>query len=590
MKSLADKVIRLEHEPSGACSAAVRPAVAVLFIFTGVGCLAGEGLGVSRSEAAPVTTESEAQPAFASTARPAAPAPQSAPAVSAPDPASSATVPLETGTAAAENPEAEVPLPDNASAELRALAPKAIAGQPNAEHDLGTFFALGIGVPRDLEQAAYWYRRAADHGVANAAYNLGVLLERGLGVPRDPAAAVACFREAAQAGHAGALNALGLAYLNGSGVARDPTEALVWFQQASAGGNPRGAYNLAKLYESGELGTPDPQAAAGWYRVAADAGNDQAKAALARLQAASGTGASTAPRTGFVSLAPGAGLPVAAQATTAAGPEGILDDLAAQMTASEAAHPSKAAKIPVAVITATRATVAPEQPVTAAQIKEIQQLLARLNLYAGNATGRLGRKTRAAIAAFQQSQDLPVTRWPSVALLEALRTAALAAPAEDPVALAPAPEPRVTAAEIEEIQQLLARLDFDAGRADGQMGRKTRAAIADFQQSQDLPVTRRPSAALLEALRTAVQAAPAEAPVALAPAPEARVTATQIKEIQQLLGRLDFDAGRADGQMGRKTRAAIAAFQQSQDLPVTRRPSAALLEALRTATLPPGWD
>ncbi|MGF6232024.1 TPR repeat protein [Inquilinus ginsengisoli] len=82
------------------------------------------------------------------------------------------------------------------------------------------FFALGIEVSQNFERAAYWYRRAADQGVASAAYNLGVLFERGLGVPRDPEAAVARFRQAAEAGHAGALNALGIAFLSGSGVAR----------------------------------------------------------------------------------------------------------------------------------------------------------------------------------------------------------------------------------------------------------------------------------------------------------------------------------------------------------------------------------
>lgn len=422
MKSPADSDIRLDREPNCARSAASRRVVAVLLIFIGGGCFAAEGLGVRRAEAAPLAAAVEDPQVSAAASRPAAAAQQSTPAVLAPTPTAAAASLPETGTAAApaDNRAAELLLPDNASAELRDLARGAIAGQASAEHDLGTFFALGIEVPQNFERAAYWYRRAADQGVASAAYNLGVLLERGLGVPRDPEGAVACFRNAAEAGHAGALNALGIAYLGGSGVARDPTEALVWFRRASIGGNPRGAYNVARLYESGELGTPDPQTAASWYRVAADAGNEPARTALARLQAVAHGDGVAAPRIGFVSLAPEAGLLVLDQTSMpAAGPDPILDSLAAQMAGLPPPGP---AKVALASASAAQPAARPER-VSAAQVREIQRLLARRNFDVGPIDGVVGRRTRAAIAAFQQSQDLPVTRRPSVALLRVLRMA-----------------------------------------------------------------------------------------------------------------------------------------------------------------------
>jgi hypothetical protein len=52
-----------------------------------------------------------------------------------------------TVAALADKRTAQLPLLDNASAELRHLALGAAVGQANAEHDLGTFFALGIEVP-----------------------------------------------------------------------------------------------------------------------------------------------------------------------------------------------------------------------------------------------------------------------------------------------------------------------------------------------------------------------------------------------------------------------------------------------------------
>ncbi|MGK9235241.1 peptidoglycan-binding domain-containing protein, partial [Inquilinus limosus] len=75
-------------------------------------------------------------------------------------------------------------------------------------------------------------------------------------------------------------------------------------------------------------------------------------------------------------------------------------------------------------------------------------------------------------------------------------------------------------------------------------------------------------------------AAPATAPPA---GPGQPAGDAQIREIQQLLTMMNYDAGPADGQLGSKTRNAIGAFQRRQKLPVTRRPSAELLEALRRA-------
>ncbi|MGL4963250.1 MAG: peptidoglycan-binding protein [Inquilinus sp.] len=420
MKSQADSDTRLDQELNGARDTASWHTVAALLILTGGGNFIVEGLGARRAEATPLTAVVDVLQVSASATHPAAASPRTTPAVSAPHATAAAASPPDAraAVASAGDRTAQLPLPNNASDELRSLARGAVAGQANAEHDLGTFFALGIEVPQNLERAAYWYRRAADQGVASAAYNLGVLLERGLGVPRDPEAAVARFRQAAEAGHAGALNALGIAYLSGSGVTRDPMEALIWFRRASIGGNPRGAYNVAKLYEDGELGAPDPQTAASWYRVAADAGSEPARAALARLQAlASGDGV---PRIGFVSLAPEAGLLVLDQISMpAAAPDPILDSLAAQMADSPPLGPAKVAMAPASAAPPAAGPVR----VTVAQIREIQQLLTRVNLDVGPIDGVVGRRTRAAIARFQQSQDLPVTRRPSVELLSRLRAA-----------------------------------------------------------------------------------------------------------------------------------------------------------------------
>ncbi|MEO8452623.1 MAG: lytic murein transglycosylase [Gemmatimonadota bacterium] len=56
-------------------------------------------------------------------------------------------------------------------------------------------------------------------------------------------------------------------------------------------------------------------------------------------------------------------------------------------------------------------------------------------------------------------------------------------------------------AERREVQERLTKVGFDPGRADGSLGAKTRAAIADYERRHGLPVTSRPGGLLLERLR-----------------------------------------------------------------------------------------
>ena len=46
-------------------------------------------------------------------------------------------------------------------------------------------YANGFGVAKDENEAALWYRKAADQGWAEAQYNLGAAYFSGNGVPKD---------------------------------------------------------------------------------------------------------------------------------------------------------------------------------------------------------------------------------------------------------------------------------------------------------------------------------------------------------------------------------------------------------------------
>jgi len=92
----------------------------------------------------------------------------------------------------------------------------------------------GDGVAKDAEQAASWYRRAAEAGHADAQVNLGVCYFKGDGVSKDAEQAVSWFRRAAEAGLQECSVQLGLcAMLSGDGVAKDAEQAVSWYPSCS---------------------------------------------------------------------------------------------------------------------------------------------------------------------------------------------------------------------------------------------------------------------------------------------------------------------------------------------------------------------
>ena len=82
-------------------------------------------------------------------------------------------------------------------AALRVWEDQAMAGDAEAQAQVGETYEKGLGVAPDYALAAVWYRRAAEQGLIRAQVNLGTLFERGLGVPRDPTQALYWYRRAA---------------------------------------------------------------------------------------------------------------------------------------------------------------------------------------------------------------------------------------------------------------------------------------------------------------------------------------------------------------------------------------------------------
>ena len=112
---------------------------------------------------------------------------------------------------------------------------RAVAGDPEAQDNLGRMYAYGRDVPQDDAEALKWFRRAADQGHVSAQFNLGVMYADGRGVPQDDAEAARWFRLAADEGYAAAQARLGLFYVAGTGgVERDLVTAHMWLNLAAS--------------------------------------------------------------------------------------------------------------------------------------------------------------------------------------------------------------------------------------------------------------------------------------------------------------------------------------------------------------------
>jgi len=138
---------------------------------------------------------------------------------------------------------------------------------------IGEIYHDGLAVKRDDQEAAQWWRLAANLGDPEAAYEYGVALLAGSGVTADRAAAAAEFAHAAPSGHVGALYNLGVLALQGVGGAkRDEKLAADYFRRGAEAGDGNSAYSYGILLREGKGVALDIDAAAKWLKQASDEG------------------------------------------------------------------------------------------------------------------------------------------------------------------------------------------------------------------------------------------------------------------------------------------------------------------------------
>ena len=123
------------------------------------------------------------------------------------------------------------PLPKDFNS-LKALAEK---GDRVAQYALGQKF--WNMVKDEKEEAAKWFRKAAEQGEAFAQSFLGEMYSEGQGVEQDFKEAIKWHQKAAEQGDAGGQFRLGFMYYNGKGVLEDDVTAYAWLNIAQANGS-----------------------------------------------------------------------------------------------------------------------------------------------------------------------------------------------------------------------------------------------------------------------------------------------------------------------------------------------------------------
>tara|TARA_Y100001934_G_scaffold222581_1_gene265741 strand:+ start:356 stop:1399 length:1044 start_codon:yes stop_codon:yes gene_type:complete len=108
-----------------------------------------------------------------------------------------------------------------------------IPGHPAAQFNLGALYEEGNGTKQNMDEAAKWYRKAAEAGFTQAEFMMGWMHREGIGVNKDPIQAVDWYTRAAAKGLESALYNLGTLHAEGDDkVERDLVAAWKWFTLA----------------------------------------------------------------------------------------------------------------------------------------------------------------------------------------------------------------------------------------------------------------------------------------------------------------------------------------------------------------------
>jgi TPR repeat protein len=132
-----------------------------------------------------------------------------------------------------------------AEPDIQAVRKLAEKGDAWSQLNLGAAYDNGLGVKRDVEQALYWYQKAAEQGLAQAQFNLAHLL---VSEEISAVAAAEWMQKAAIQGMPDAQYLMGVIYAEGIGVDVDDDKAVMWLRKAIAQGQSEAGKYLKEHY------------------------------------------------------------------------------------------------------------------------------------------------------------------------------------------------------------------------------------------------------------------------------------------------------------------------------------------------------
>lgn len=186
-------------------------------------------------------------------------------------------------------------------------------------------------------------------------------------------------------------------------------------------------------------------------------------------------------------------------------------------------------------------------------VKHLQQNLIGLGFLTGEADGKFGSKTEAAVSAFQKNFGLAVDGSAGYATQTAVRNA------------------------IVRLQVELANAGFNPGSADGHFGSKTQSALKAYQKARGLAVSGIADTKTWSEINRTCGGMVAGAKVSRGG------TGTQVKYLQQALIGMGYLFGTADGRYGSITTEAVRQFQDAYGLSVDGNAGPDTMTSLRNA-------
>ena len=266
----------------------------------------------------------------------------------------------------------------------------------------------------------------------------------------------------------------------------------------------------------------------------------------------------------------------------------IYADSAVPASATATPKPTKTPKPTEAIVVPTASLRSGDK---GTDVKTVQKRLKELGYYKSTIDGKFGKTTVSALKAFQEAHGLEadgVAGKATYAVLfgeSALKKGATPTPKAPDMSTAKDGSSWVTLRKndkgenVAELQEALIKLGYLNGKADGNYGDKTVAAVKAFQKANGLTVDGSAGAETQSVLYNGGAKA-ANAKATATPKTTAKATATPapsntlksgskgsaVKELQQKLIQLGFLKGSADGVYGQKTVAAVKAFQKANKL------------------------